>query len=64
MTGEHGIGVEKIDHLQLMFNPQDLAAQRKLREVFDPELRANPYKIYATGAACVEVLRPMRKAAV
>ena len=45
-----------------MFNERDLAAQRRLREVFDPHLRANPYKIYATGAACVEVLRPMRKA--
>ncbi len=64
VTGEHGIGVEKIDQLSLMFGPRDLAAQRRLREVFDPELRANPYKIYATGAACVEVLRPMRKAAV
>src|SRR5213078_602685 len=45
VTGEHGIGVEKLDHLHLMFNDADLAAQRKLREVFDPELRANPYKI-------------------
>ncbi len=62
VTGEHGIGVEKLEHLKLMFNERDLAAQRRLREVFDPENRANPYKIYATGAACVEVMKPMRKA--
>ncbi len=62
VTGEHGIGVEKLDHLKLMFTERDMAAQRRLREVFDPHLRANPYKIYATGAACVEVLKPMRKA--
>jgi glycolate dehydrogenase FAD-linked subunit len=64
VTGEHGIGVEKLDHIKLMFTEADLNAQRKLREVFDPELRANPNKVYATGAACVEVLRPMRRAAV
>jgi glycolate oxidase len=64
VTGEHGIGVEKLEHLKLMFTERDLAAQRRLREVFDPHRRANPYKIYATGAACVEVLKPMRKAPV
>ncbi len=64
VTGEHGIGVEKLEPLKLMFNERDLAAQRRLREVFDPQLRANPYKVYATGAACVEVLKPMRKAAL
>jgi glycolate oxidase len=62
VTGEHGIGVEKIEHLKMMFSERDLAAQRRLREVFDPLNRANPYKIYATGAACVEVMKPMRKA--
>ncbi|MEP0841895.1 MAG: FAD-binding protein [Phycisphaerae bacterium] len=64
VTGEHGIGVEKLEPLKLMFNERDLAAQRRLREVFDPDRRANPYKIYATGAACVEVLKPMRRAAL
>ena len=62
VTGEHGIGVEKLDHLKMQFSERDLAAQRRLREVFDPNRRANPYKIYATGAACVEVLKPSRKA--
>lgn len=64
VSGEHGIGVEKLEPLKLMFSERDLAAQRRLREVFDPQLRANPYKIYATGAACVEVLKPMRQAAL
>lgn len=64
VTGEHGIGVEKLEHLKLMFSEADLAAQRRLRQVFDPDLRANPYKIYATGAACVEALKPGRRAAL
>lgn len=62
VTGEHGIGIEKLSALKLMFSERDLAAQRQLRQVFDPDLRANPYKVYATGAACVEALKPMRKA--
>ena len=63
VTGEHGIGVEKIDFmLKLMFSERrpgrPAAAPRGLRP---RSCRANPYKIYATGAACVEVLRPMRR---
>src|SRR5213075_871443 len=34
-TGEHGIGVEKIDFMAKQFAPADLAAMQKLREVFD-----------------------------
>jgi glycolate oxidase len=64
VSGEHGIGVEKIEHLKLMFTEDDLSAQRRLREVFDPQLRANPHKIHATGTACVEAYRPGRKAPV
>ena len=49
VTGEHGIGVEKIDALKLMFNETDLRAQQRLREVFDPDHLANPNKVLATN---------------
>jgi glycolate oxidase len=62
VSGEHGIGIEKVEHLKQMFNEEDLQVQRRVREVFDPDLRANPQKIYATGAACVEMISPQRKA--
>lgn len=48
VTGEHGIGVEKIDALRLMFSETDLRAQRRLREVFDPLRLANPGKVFAS----------------
>ena len=38
ITGEHGIGVEKMAQLPLLFGPDDLRAMMALRAVFDPEL--------------------------
>jgi len=54
VTGEHGIGVEKIELLSRQFSAEDLATMRRVRAVFDPELRANPNKIFATGSGCGE----------
>jgi len=44
-TGEHGVGVEKIHCLAKLFNPDDLAAMRRLREVFDPRAMSNAGKV-------------------
>jgi glycolate oxidase len=62
VTGEHGIGVEKIELLARQFTPHDLAAMRRVRAVFDPDHRANPNKIFATGSGCGEGRRPGRQA--
>jgi len=64
VTGEHGIGVEKIAELGLTFSPDDLALMRAVRSAFDPDERANPGKIFPTGAACVERRAPRRQAAL
>lgn len=61
ITGEHGIGVEKIKELPLLFGPQDLLAMQALRAAFDPARRCNPGKIFPTPGACVEVTRPHRQ---
>jgi glycolate oxidase subunit GlcD len=45
ITGEHGIGLDKIDYMDLIFSPESLAAMCRLREVFDPDRRANPGKV-------------------
>lgn len=58
VTGEHGIGIEKTQHLREMFSERDLAAQHAIREVFDPRRRCNPHKVLALGAPCLERLRP------
>jgi glycolate oxidase len=64
VTGEHGIGVEKIAQMPLLFTPQDLLVMSQLRRVFDPDLRCNPGKIFPTPGACVETTRPHRQAAM
>jgi len=64
VTGEHGIGVEKMQQMPLLFSPTDLLVMQQLRKVFDPEQRCNPGKIFPTPGACVETRRPMRRAAL
>jgi glycolate oxidase len=64
VTGEHGIGVEKMQELGLSFGPEDLALMQRVRAVFDPEGRANPGKIFPTPGVCVEQRTPHRRAAL
>lgn len=52
VTGEHGIGVEKIDFMARQFNTADLDAMQKLRDVFDPERRCNPHKVFPGSKRC------------
>ena len=52
VSGEHGIGVEKIDFMAKQFNADDLDAMRTLRRVFDPEGRCNPHKMFPGSKRC------------
>jgi glycolate oxidase len=61
VTGEHGIGVEKIAQMPLLFSADDLAVMNRIRAVFDPDGRCNPGKILPTPGACVETTRPHRQ---
>jgi FAD/FMN-containing dehydrogenase len=45
VTGEHGIGLDKLEYMPLIFPEDTLAAMCRLREVFDPDRRANPGKV-------------------
>jgi len=64
VTGEHGIGVEKIAQMPLLFSPSDLQAMTTLRAVFDPERRSNPHKLLPDSKVCVEARAPRRQAAM
>lgn len=64
VTGEHGVGVEKIEQMPLLFSPDDLMLMSQLRRVFDPDLRCNPGKIFPTPGVCVETTRPHRQASL
>jgi glycolate oxidase subunit GlcD len=45
ITGEHGVGLDKLGYIELIFSPDSLAAMCRLREVFDPGRRSNPGKV-------------------
>lgn len=46
ITGEHGVGVEKRDFLPEMFDATTLACYENIRTAFDPNLIANPGKMF------------------
>ena len=50
ITGEHGVGSDKVHYMPLVFDPDTLAAMRVLRRVFDPAELANPGKVVPTHA--------------
>ncbi|HMC57150.1 MAG TPA: FAD-linked oxidase C-terminal domain-containing protein, partial [Gemmatimonadaceae bacterium] len=45
ITGEHGIGMDKLRYMDQLFTADTLQAMCDLRAVFDPEQRANPGKV-------------------
>ena len=64
LTGEHGIGVEKINEMPMLFSPDDLLVMSELRRVFDPDERSNPFKVIPRPGGCVEVSTPRRQVAL
>jgi glycolate oxidase subunit GlcD len=58
VTGEHGIGLDKIDYMPLIFSDASLAAMCRVREVFDPARRANPGKVVPVRACREWALAP------
>ncbi len=49
ITGEHGVGIEKMDYMPLIFSPEDLAVMATVRDIFNPTGRCNPGKIFPTS---------------
>ena len=45
ITGEHGIGIDKLPYMSAIFSEESLSAMCALRQVFDPDRRANPGKV-------------------
>jgi glycolate oxidase len=64
VTGEHGIGVEKIDFMPKLFTPEDLNMMLRLRSAFNPEGRCSPQKMFPTAGACIEPSKAGRRAAL
>ncbi len=62
VTGEHGIGVEKLEFMARMFTPDDLAAMLAIRHAFNPDNRCGPQKMLPGGAGCIERKSPGHRA--
>jgi len=54
ITGEHGVGIEKIGSMCLQFKPAELEAFFALKRAFDPPMLLNPDKAIPTLNRCAE----------
>jgi len=54
ITGEHGVGIEKIDQMCVQFSEAELAQFHALKAAFDPQGLLNPGKAVPTLARCAE----------
>ena len=55
LSGEHGIGSEKRDHMPLIYTESDLRAMAGLKRSFDPDDFFNPGKVLPAGLMCGEL---------
>jgi glycolate oxidase len=54
ISGEHGVGIEKVPLMKEVYAPADLALMERLRRAFDPGGLLNPCKVLPGGAGCGE----------
>ncbi|MEP6690496.1 MAG: FAD-linked oxidase C-terminal domain-containing protein [Gemmatimonadaceae bacterium] len=64
VTGEHGIGLDKLEYMPLIFDETSLQAQCALRAVFDPDRRANPGKVVPVRSCQEWKMTPAARARV
>jgi glycolate oxidase len=55
ITGEHGVGMDKMKYMPGMFTADDLDTMQLVRCAFDPRGLANPGKVFPTPRLCGEV---------
>jgi glycolate oxidase len=54
ITGEHGVGIEKLDQMCIQFNTAELTQFHGIKAVFDPTGLLNPHKAIPTLHRCAE----------
>jgi glycolate oxidase len=54
ITGEHGVGMEKINQMCVQFRPDELELFHSIKRVFDARGLLNPGKVVPTLARCAE----------
>jgi glycolate oxidase len=55
ITGEHGVGMEKMEMMGHQFAPDTLEMIARFKKLFDPGCRLNPGKVLPTGRGCMEI---------
>ncbi|AMW04193.1 FAD-binding oxidoreductase [Gemmatimonas phototrophica] len=50
ITGEHGVGLDKLPYMESLFDAASLDSMCRVRSVFDPDRRANPGKVVPVHA--------------
>ena len=46
ISGEHGVGLEKLEAMRLVLSEADIETQRRVKRTFDPRNLANPGKMF------------------
>jgi glycolate oxidase len=54
VTGEHGVGIEKLGSMCVQFSPAELEGFAAVKRAFDPRELLNPGKVIPTLQRCVE----------
>jgi len=55
ITGEHGVGMEKMEMMSRQFPEASLAMIARFKTLFDPTCRLNPGKVLPAGHGCREI---------
>jgi len=52
ITGEHGVGMDKIESMRLIFSEDDMQRMLAVKDVFNPMGLCNPSKVIPTFKTC------------
>lgn len=55
ISGEHGIGMEKMELMAHQFSDDTLDLVKRFKHLFDPRCTLNPGKVLPTGKGCLEI---------
>lgn len=61
LTGEHGVGVEKIHLMPYLFDAPTMRQFQRVKEAFDPDERINAGKLIPSEKVKVDLLKPGRR---
>jgi len=62
LTGEHGVGVEKLHLMPYLFDEATMRQFQRVKEVFDPDEQINAGKLLPSEKMKVELVKPGRMA--